>query len=196
MDEVMLRYRTASFFGKLYAPELLMGLQTVEEAQDIIEATTGPDGTISVNVDELRGGAAQAHRQPAAADFTDVEARDTQTAQGTTHAQAQADVGNPAHRAATAASAASNAAHQAGAQSDDLADPAQDDDLPQVDPAKVEEQLRTAKDLEVLDLAADFIRDVADEGERDRLQKLYQQLRLSLTNAQQRAPRRRVAAPE
>ena len=52
MDEVMLRYRTASFFGKLYAPELLMGLQTVEEAQDIIEASTGPDGTISVNVDE------------------------------------------------------------------------------------------------------------------------------------------------
>ncbi|KAG1453114.1 hypothetical protein G6F57_015796 [Rhizopus arrhizus] len=43
MDEVMLRYRTASFFGKLYAPELLMGLQTVEEAQDIIEATTSPD---------------------------------------------------------------------------------------------------------------------------------------------------------
>lgn len=28
MPEVMLRYRTASFFGKLYAPELLMGLQT------------------------------------------------------------------------------------------------------------------------------------------------------------------------
>jgi hypothetical protein len=37
MDEVMLRYRTASFFGKLYAPELLMGLNTVEESQDIIE---------------------------------------------------------------------------------------------------------------------------------------------------------------
>lgn len=37
MDEVMLRYRTASFFGKLYAPELLMGLQTAEEVEDIIE---------------------------------------------------------------------------------------------------------------------------------------------------------------
>lgn len=58
MDEVMLRYRTASFFGKLYAPELLMGLQTVEEAQDIIDVN--PDGSYSVasaSVNELRGAA-------------------------------------------------------------------------------------------------------------------------------------------
>lgn len=44
MPEVMLRYRAASFFGKLYAPELLMGLQTKEENEDIIE-TTGKDVT-------------------------------------------------------------------------------------------------------------------------------------------------------
>jgi hypothetical protein len=35
MPEIMLRYRAASFFGKIYAPELLMGLQSVEENQDI-----------------------------------------------------------------------------------------------------------------------------------------------------------------
>lgn len=61
MDEVMLRYRTASFFGKLYAPELLMGLQSAEEAQDIIEVSPGPDGTLQANIDDLRG---QAHTQP------------------------------------------------------------------------------------------------------------------------------------
>lgn len=196
MDEVMLRYRTASFFGKLYAPELLMGLQTVEEAQDIIEATTGPDGTISVNVDELRAGAAQTQRQPAAADITDVEARDTRGARGASQPQAQADAVTPAHGAPTAAPAESDLTDTAGTQSDQPADRPREDDVPEVDPTKVEEQLRTAKDLEVLDLAADFIRDVADEGERERLTKIYQQLRLSLTNAQQRAPRRRVAAPE
>jgi hypothetical protein len=38
MQEVMLRYRAASMFGKLYAPELLMGLQTAEESQDIQDA--------------------------------------------------------------------------------------------------------------------------------------------------------------
>lgn len=37
MPEVMLRYRAASFFGKIYAPELLMGLQSVEESQDVVD---------------------------------------------------------------------------------------------------------------------------------------------------------------
>ncbi|KVC45179.1 hypothetical protein [Burkholderia diffusa] len=60
MPEVMLRYRSASFFGKLYAPELLMGLTTVEEAADIVDVHD--DGTYSMNratLDELRGGRAQ-----------------------------------------------------------------------------------------------------------------------------------------
>jgi hypothetical protein len=35
MPELMLRYRAASFFGKLYAPDVLMGMQTEEEAIDI-----------------------------------------------------------------------------------------------------------------------------------------------------------------
>ncbi|MBR8123261.1 hypothetical protein KDW39_08875 [Burkholderia multivorans] len=60
MPEVMLRYRSASFFGKLYAPELLMGLTTVEEAADIVDVHD--DGTYSMNratLDELRGSRAQ-----------------------------------------------------------------------------------------------------------------------------------------
>lgn len=55
MPEVMLRYRTASFFGKLYAPELLMGLQTVEEMQDIvIDARQDESGAFIVDVDSLK----------------------------------------------------------------------------------------------------------------------------------------------
>jgi hypothetical protein len=53
MPEVMLRYRTASFFGKTYAPELLMGLQSVEDVHDIVEVN--PDGTVgSVTTEKLR----------------------------------------------------------------------------------------------------------------------------------------------
>jgi hypothetical protein len=37
MPEIMLRYRAASLLGRLYAPELLMGLQTVEEVRDVID---------------------------------------------------------------------------------------------------------------------------------------------------------------
>ncbi|MEG0414089.1 MAG: hypothetical protein RR584_14640 [Comamonas sp.] len=35
MPDLMLRYRTAAFFGRIYAPELLMGLPTAEEMQDV-----------------------------------------------------------------------------------------------------------------------------------------------------------------
>ncbi len=37
MPELMFRYRAAAFFGRLYAPDILMGMQTSEEVQDIIE---------------------------------------------------------------------------------------------------------------------------------------------------------------
>lgn len=34
MPELMLRYRAAAFFGRMYAPELLMGMRTAEELHD------------------------------------------------------------------------------------------------------------------------------------------------------------------
>jgi len=40
MPELMLRYRAAAFFGRLYAPELLNGLGTVEESEDIAAGRT------------------------------------------------------------------------------------------------------------------------------------------------------------
>lgn len=39
MPDLMLRYRAATFFGRLYAPDLLMGMQTAEELQDVREAS-------------------------------------------------------------------------------------------------------------------------------------------------------------
>ena len=38
MEDLMLRYRAATFFGRLYTPDLLMGMQTKEELDDIIDA--------------------------------------------------------------------------------------------------------------------------------------------------------------
>jgi len=34
MPELMFRYRSAAFFGRLYAPDILMGMQTAEEVHD------------------------------------------------------------------------------------------------------------------------------------------------------------------
>lgn len=35
MAELMLRYRAATFFGRLYAPDIMMGMQTMDEVHDI-----------------------------------------------------------------------------------------------------------------------------------------------------------------
>jgi hypothetical protein len=43
MPELMLRYRAAAFFGRLYAPDVLMGMYSAEETEDMIhveESTT------------------------------------------------------------------------------------------------------------------------------------------------------------
>lgn len=39
MPEQMLRYRAAAFFGRIYAPEILMGISTADEIPDFIDVT-------------------------------------------------------------------------------------------------------------------------------------------------------------
>ncbi|RZG72444.1 hypothetical protein [Acinetobacter sp. WCHAc060025] len=54
MSEQMLRYRAASFFGRVYAPELLMGLRSAEEEQDrMIDVTPVQEATI-VNASDFK----------------------------------------------------------------------------------------------------------------------------------------------
>ena len=45
MPELMLRYRAAAFFGRLYCPEIINGMLTTEEAQDIRPLTEENDVT-------------------------------------------------------------------------------------------------------------------------------------------------------
>lgn len=51
MPDLMLRYRSAAFFGRIYAPELLMGLPAAEEVMDIIDVHQGPDGKYAAEGD-------------------------------------------------------------------------------------------------------------------------------------------------
>ncbi|MCB5286028.1 MAG: hypothetical protein LHW45_10650 [Candidatus Cloacimonetes bacterium] len=39
MPDLMLRYRAATFFGRLYAPQILMGMRSDDEIRDIIDIT-------------------------------------------------------------------------------------------------------------------------------------------------------------
>ena len=50
MPELMIRYRSAAFFGRLYAPDILMGMHTVEEVAD---SESSPRPTIA-NVAEKK----------------------------------------------------------------------------------------------------------------------------------------------
>lgn len=43
MPELMLRYRAAAFFGRLYAPDIMMGMQTAEEVQDVKYSASDPE---------------------------------------------------------------------------------------------------------------------------------------------------------
>src|SRR6185312_1141825 len=42
MPELMFRYRAAAFFGRLYAPDILMGMQSAEEIVDAIQIQETP----------------------------------------------------------------------------------------------------------------------------------------------------------
>lgn len=53
IPQLMLMYRAGAWFGRVYAPELTMGLQTSEEARDIIDITA--DGEYAVTTEQLRG---------------------------------------------------------------------------------------------------------------------------------------------
>lgn len=35
MPELMIRYRAAAFWGRLYVPEIMMGMHTMEEIEDV-----------------------------------------------------------------------------------------------------------------------------------------------------------------
>lgn len=45
MPELMIRYRSAAFFGRLFTPEIMMGMQTVEEVVDVQHAEVNQDET-------------------------------------------------------------------------------------------------------------------------------------------------------
>jgi len=178
MDEVMLRYRTASFFGKLYAPELLMGLQTVEEAQDIIDLN--PDGSYSVasaSVNELRGAARTAAAQPAEVVERPEEAAEQQPT-GDTQPAADAD-------------------NDVGRQADlipDDEDHQQQDDRAPLSFKDVNRELLQAQTVEDLDFARSQIKQVVGEAEQATLHQVASRRMRELTApAEDAAPAQQTA---
>jgi hypothetical protein len=53
MPELMIRYRAAAFWGRLYIPDLLVGIQTQEEVIDVETVDVTPPAPAAVTVSEL-----------------------------------------------------------------------------------------------------------------------------------------------
>ncbi|AIO49624.1 hypothetical protein DM44_3137 [Burkholderia cepacia] len=188
MDEVMLRYRTASFFGKLYAPELLMGLITVEEAADIVDVN--PDGSYSVNrttIDEVRAGRAQQAEEVGRATLSDPQP-------GWQHGayDAERDPSQTVRQPRTAATDTGEATNAT------QADPVDDRDGPQEDDGDgqggfdfdvaglvrgIREDIESAKTPEDLDLARSAISGVPDESAKAELNALASARMRAITSA-------------
>lgn len=184
MPEVMLRYRAAAFFGKLYAPELLMGLQTAEEAQDIIDVTPQADGKhAAVHLGELRDtGAPEAHGQAAAAEDAVDQVQDQQAP----------EAGQPAAAADTQAGTDQQPAAEAAAPAAAAADPAQAGTKPAAltpELSKAYEgiavQLNKAGNLDQLAEAADLINTINQPELRQALTGIYRQRMAEFSGGQQ-----------
>ena len=65
LRDQMLRYRAAAFLGRTYCPDLLMGLRTVDEETDVLEAERDGDGNWSVPAETVDEPAATEKAQTA-----------------------------------------------------------------------------------------------------------------------------------
>ncbi|AOI98130.1 hypothetical protein [Burkholderia sp. LA-2-3-30-S1-D2] len=201
MDEVMLRYRTASFFGKLYAPELLMGLITVEEAADIVDVN--PDGSYSVNrttLDEMRAGRAQQAEEVGRATQSDPQPGWQQGAYDAARDPSQT-VRQPHTTATTTDTGEATNATQA--------DPVDDQDGPQEDDGDgqggfdfdvaglvrgIREDIESAKTPEDLDLARSAISGVPDETAKAELNALASARMRAITAAAEQSATGKASA--
>lgn len=66
MPQQMLMYRSAAFFQRAYAPEISMGLHSVEEVRDTIDLEQDSYGAYRVSMDDLRQAEAETKREPEA----------------------------------------------------------------------------------------------------------------------------------
>ena len=191
MPDLMMRYRSAAFFGRIYAPELLMGLPTAEEMHDVFSVDA--DGTVT------EGGKQSVPRTTGNIDPATGEVRATGL-QPYTDDQFTKNL--PSWRAAIEAGKATADAVIAKAstkgtltteQIDAIRAPIEQpvtDVQPKGEAAAAEpslwtastvtERINSASDLDALYIAADLIGEVADPDARAQLTELFEQRQFSL----------------
>ena len=202
MPDLMMRYRSAAFFGRIYAPELLMGLPAAEELHDVF--SVDQDGSVT----EARG-----QRVPPSTGMVDPD-----TGEVVQEPYPQADfeknlpawaklvasgrksldtlaamVGSKAPlteaqkqalRAAALQQLQANTVDEAPAASPAPAPAAEPEPAPAAGPAitfaQVNTRLAAAKDLDALFEVADLIGEVADPQHRTELTVIFEERQKAL----------------
>lgn len=109
MPEQMLRYRAASFFGRIYAPEVLMGIRTQEEElESIIDVTPEPVNTAPQTLDSIKQNVVKEVATDAPAEEKPKRSRQTQTKTFTQEVEAPVEDIPPAQQAENVQNQTSN----------------------------------------------------------------------------------------
>ncbi len=181
MPDLMMRYRSAAFFGRIYAPELLMGLPTAEELQDVF-VQDGAGGVVHAGAQSvpkstgtLDPATGTVHEEPSTypdADF----------AKGLAGWAALVVAGKKSQDdlIATLESKAPLSDDQKAALSKAIKDASPQDvtpretsaDAPNVDPEHLTQRMRDAKDTDALYEAANLI-DAVPEQHRQYLNEVF-----------------------
>ena len=200
MSDLMMRYRSAAFFGRIYAPELLMGLPAAEELHDVFtvdaegsftesrsQAVPKATATIDPHTGEVREG-------PAAYPQADFEKNldkwaGTIAAGKKTLADLIAMVSTKGALTAEQQAALAAQVQRLQANTVDAAPttPPQPDTAPAGGPGVTFEQVRDgltqAKDLDALFEVADLMGEVPDPERRAELAAIFDQRQKALKQA-------------
>lgn len=165
MPEQMFMYRAAAWLVNTHAPEISMGLNTADEMTDVYDAERDVSGEYRVTAESLRDAEpvieqepdphAQARAEIAALDSEEALIRWMNAADKKTKAELKNDLKDANERIKASSVSMTY--------------------------AQVTEALHQAGDVETLDVKADLIRHVADEGQRGELTALYHNLREKLS---------------
>ena len=203
MPDLMMRYRSAAFFGRIYAPELLMGLPAAEELHDVF--SVDQDGSVTEargqrvppstgTVDPDTGEVVQEpypqadfeKNLPAWAKLVASGRKSLDTLAAMVGSKAPlTEAQKQALRAAALQQLQANTVDEAPAVTPAPAQPASEPEPaqtagPAITFAQVNTRLSAAKDLDALFTAADLIGEVADPQHRAELTAEFEKRQIAL----------------
>lgn len=188
MPDLMMRYRSAAFFGRIYAPELLMGLPTAEEVHDVF--TVEPDGTVTEggkqsvpratgNIDPGTGEVYPVELPPFAADEFAEQLPKWRKAIATGKTTADSVIAKASTKNTLTAEQKEAIRAPMEPQVTDVQP--KTEDAPVAPTAQdLEKRLRDAKDLDALYAVADLIGEVPDPEQRAALTAVFEERQFAL----------------